>query len=710
MDAEDDRDALLFDLQSSQHSLISNAGPSEWRNVVPANARLFPEQGPPTPVPAAYQSSLTDDAATKSGALPQRPPENLLAHSRRLVTLFAPVDVTPPRKNTLPGHTALTPFLAASEQRTPSHLTSKPLFMRHLPSLGSLVGGMPSSLPGNATLAASTQRVILRTKASREPCPTERVQPPLLGNLNNTAAPAHQPSFLASSPFAPCGADNKPEELGNSLKAVEGHLKSNGMGDSAAHKFVVQELQEEAEAAVAASRALTALRQHAQHLLNEAAEKLERVAVQQRKRAEAAADEAAAILRRAMEAQCTLRHERSLLEQKQRQRCQDQQLKLTTLTEALEAERRRCVELEVRLETVQQENRQLRALLHAHLSSAHRTDSSSQLAPAGAVSARMRHSVACRRSATALHTARSCPLRAASFSGLVAPAAPAKTFSARGGCVAGATGWPASSQPQRNHLAEQGLRRAILDVEVSLPRVSVAEATLQSPAKEAPAHEEAKPTPPGEGGRCQTQAPAHQDSIRRDRSAAPTSESCSSKACQASCGVRHHKRSNRSVRRNVYETDSSTDSSSNSSMEERRRDNRGRWGQRRRGHSCRSLSRGSVSTSTSNSSEVLQRQVNRHQCQRRSSRRASSARPQHISFSVPELDIKRPTLCKVDSSSAGATPKHGSRGANKLTLRKDVAGRLQASLTRLQERQALQGKIQNLAKQLLHPSRGAAMS
>ncbi|CDJ32902.1 uncharacterized protein EMH_0014120 [Eimeria mitis] len=684
----DDRDALLFGSISSQASSEAGGAAPTGTAQLTTEARLFPENQPPARLTVhcrgdnALDKALESEPSLKRSGVQEQQP----ARRQRHISLFASIELTRP-KVPLPGNGEAGPFFLASE---PSHqVTALAVTEQKNPlSATPAVDGVAASRCQAPKSAVSSLR------------PKEREGPSLLAERKDENVFTLQQCDGACSNPLRCGPVNN-GELSPSFKSVEGLLALPRLGNIDAQSFVAQELQEEEETAAAVALATNALRQRAQELLNQAAEKLERLALQQRKRTEASAEKAASILRRATEARCALRHERNMLEQLRRRHGGEQQLKLKATAEALDAERRRCVDLEARMEALQQENRQLRAALHrAQPPQTRGLVNSKQLSATDASSSnRKRHqTLGCHP--TTRCTAQQDSAETASLTAVVLPAVP-PAQGARGGCRS-CSRQPGKAIGPNSRSTDSAGRQALLDVEVRLPPAACSAASARSACNEKQTHDVDIHGAQGAPDRPQLQPEGCPCPPQLDALSHHISDTGNSKCSQTTDSVRKHRHRNRSAGSSAFRTDEST--SSNGSMSscnklERRRRLRQRM---RHGNAQlqRSLSRGSVSTSSSSAAPDREKGRRRSHSTRRMTRAPLHPR---ISFSVPQPSLQQPLEVDDDSSSGSSVPRRTRTSGHKLALRGDVAGRLQASLMRLQERQALQGKIQNIAQQLLHP-------
>ncbi|CDJ65504.1 hypothetical protein, conserved [Eimeria necatrix] len=703
MHGGDDRDALLF-------GPVSSESPSTQHAMTPPlapDARLFPDY----PESLSFDEQCTGPAevAEHGRTASQKCGLHQPTLRHRHISLFASIELARPHI-TLQTHAGSSAPSSSHAERL--HAAADPPAVEPLPPYSRPAGGRLNVAPlCSSSLAAPAQSTVFKADP-----PKDTSQPLVVQQEDAAASPPQY--YSACSPPLPSG---KPGEIASSFKAVEGHLARSRMGDADAHRFVAQELQEinrmiqaravrlkqqEEGISVAVAQASTALRQHAQQLLNQAAEKLERVATQQRRRAEVVAEEAAAILRRAMEARRSLRQEKSILEQSRRQYREQQQRKHLEAAQALNAERRRCVDLEAQLEALQQENRQLRAEVLAQQLRLRSASTNPQLGKAGTSTVRRtRQAAGCQRvpgcPAAHLHSTETATLTAVAVPATSADAAP------RAGCRVCTRRSEKISNPKDSTTQPVG-RQAMVDVQVRLPPAPPPTAPPCSCCSERHAHAAESTSHEGGSGQQQVQSagrrePPEADSPAHGAAAAPSNP----KHYQASFRTHTRKHRNDSAGSSSFRTDESTSSNgsmSSSRKRERRRSRRRRM-RRESSRHCRSASRGSISTSTSSSSAAPQRIENHRQ--HHSSERASSARHQRITFTLPESKLQQHELLrtKEDSSSGCALPLRAQGGGQKPTLRGEVAERLQASLLRLQQRQALHDRIHNIAKQLLHPQR-----
>lgn len=710
----DDHDALLFGSVSSQSSSEPSGLLTGSRQHL-ADARLFPESQSPASLTLQCRSSKgTEKASENEPSLQQNGVQQQPTHRHRHISLFASIDLIRPSAP-LRAHEG-PPSISASEQS--QKLTAlQGSELTNIVEAGPAVADRVETVPPNCTayIASSTHCQVPKNDAPSL-CPTEEENPLLLLGMKEEKASTPQQCGYACSSGLSCSGVNKPGELAPSFKSVEGCAPRSHMDNADAHRFVAQELQEihriiqarafrlrqqEEETSAAVAQAANTLRQHAQQLLNQAGEKLERLATQQRKRTEAAAEKAATILRRVTEARCALRHERNMLEQARRRQGGEQNLKLRAATQALDAERRRCADLEVRLEALQQENRQLRAALRAQPSQARATVKCKQLGVTCVSSSNRRCPQALgTRPPTTRCTAQQSSAETASLTAVVVPAVPAAK-AARGGCQS-CLKQSGKTVGVRNLSTEAVGRPAIVDVEVRLPPPTCSGAPARPSCNEVHTHEAHSGGAEDGADRPQLQPQEHPYPPQADALPDQTGDTSNSKCPQRTSSARQHKHRNRSAGSSAFRTDQSTSSNgsmSSSNKLERRRPWRQRM-QHRGSRVSRSVSRGSISTSSSSAAPERER------IRRRShSTRIKARTPQHhrISFAAPQPTLHLPLQPDDSSSSCSSLPRRARSGAHKLKLRRDVAGRLQESLMRLQERQALQGKIQNIAKQLLHP-------
>lgn len=379
--------------------------------------------------------------------------------------------------------------------------------------------------------------------------------------------------------------------------------------------------------------------------------------------------------------------------------------------------------MESRLQAAQQENRQLRALLHH---------------ARGSPDWRLQHLEAKTASACAAQHPCLCPAAANRLTSRLGAARGASAACTAATCFAARGGRPQASgirslAPQRgaqrtgkettaavsSSLGDSSSRRAIVDVQVRLPSASLAAAAPPSLSSETLALA-AAPAAPTDSAQEPRAAPPAQMARREEEPTEPpaapaTKATRKSKASQAALDPKERRHTRTSAASALRSDESDPSSSSSSSGGTSRRGARCRNSRKARERTAgcresRSASRGSgsVSTSTSSSSAKSHRRLGGHRGRRCSTRDASSrSRPQRISFSVPEA---RRTLSKTrsnDSSSGSQSPERSPRGGHRVALRGDVAGRLQASLSRLKERQMLQDQIHSLAKRLLNQHSGA---
>ncbi|CDI85675.1 hypothetical protein, conserved [Eimeria praecox] len=323
----DDHDALLFGSVSSQSSSEPSGLLTGSRQHL-ADARLFPESQSPASLTLQCRSSKgTEKASENEPSLQQNGVQQQPTHRHRHISLFASIDLIRPSAP-LRAHEG-PPSISASEQS--QKLTAlQGSELTNIVEAGPAVADRVETVPPNCTayIASSTHCQVPKNDAPSL-CPTEEENPLLLLGMKEEKASTPQQCGYACSSGLSCSGVNKPGELAPSFKSVEGCAPRSHMDNADAHRFVAQELQEEEETSAAVAQAANTLRQHAQQLLNQAGEKLERLATQQRKRTEAAAEKAATILRR-----------RNMLEQARRRQGGEQNLKLRAATQALDAERR----------------------------------------------------------------------------------------------------------------------------------------------------------------------------------------------------------------------------------------------------------------------------------------------------------------------------------------------------------------------------------
>lgn len=318
---------------------------------------------------------------------------------------------------------------------------------------------------------------------------------------------------------------------------------------------------------------------------------------------------------------------------------------------------------------------------------------------------RMRHQASGQPSAAAHQAARLCSSRVTSG------AAPALPTAACGGCRAsmgleGNVGLPSNSASQTAG------RRAVLGVQVRLSPVdSAARGATAAASVGTHAHPADKRNLPDTAESHKERKVIHDDLLQTDSAVIVADDPHGSNSCGASSSTpqQRNRSSGGGSACRANESTSSNAIASATTMRTRRRGSRKVRG-KSEGRPSRSASHGSISTSTSSSSIMPQRQVQGRLFRRRSSRRIISARQQRISFSVPQATPPQPLPDEGNSSCGSQSPERMPRDRQRLALRGDVAGRLQASLTRLQERQALQSKIRGLAKKLLDPQRSADLS
>lgn len=303
------------------------------------------------------------------------------------------------------------------------------------------------------------------------------------------------------------------------------------------------------------------------------------------------------------------------------------------------------------------------------------------------------HSVGCQPGSRC--TTQQCPGETASLTAVVLPAVlPAKE--ARGGCLS-CLRKPGKTTGASKRSTEAGGRQALVDVEVRLPPAGCS-ATAPLPCNETHAREADSANTQGGADRQQLQDRAHPCPSQPDALPHHMGGRCKSKCWHTMCSARYQKNRNRSSGSSAFRTDESTSSnnsmSSRNKLERRRRRRETMRNGNTRLH--RSVSRWSVSTSSSSAaSEPVAGRRRSH------STRCAIPTPQYqrISFSVPQPGMQHPMEAGNDSS-CSSVPRRSRTGGHKLALRQDVAGRLQASLMRLQGRQ---GKMQHIAKQLLDP-------
>lgn len=713
MDAEEDRHALLFEPSCTPDSLCSKDAPMTCQPA-PQASRLFPNKSP-SPAVAKPQTFLGAERMEESGETLLHQDVAKPCHNQRRVTLFASIEVAAAQKRLTEQAVCSYPFASYEQSHQPLQL-HEPQHTVHAPPLP-LAGPADFGVPGATSSVACAQRVTCGEYGSR--ClPSQQIHVP--SGEQHEGVMALPPLPHSCSPGCICATASKGDDLANNLKSVGSRISNNGIRDVDARRFVAQELQEinrmiqaralrlkqqEEEAAASVAMARNSLRLHAQQLLNQAAEKLERVVTQHRRRAEAAVDEAAFLLRRALEARRMLQHERSLFKRLQEQHRQEEHLRLTATTEALEAERRRCVDLEGRLRAVQQANKQLRALLHAHSIPAHRGDKKTHLNATEPSSVfQERHQPPDHRSTVAYHTPRPCVSRVPSV------AAPSLPPVARGAIVA-------SSEPGRGKQRCTSLRtsgnvrlpsscvsnaapgQAIVDVQVRLP--SFSPVVTPVPAPEAPKDQ----TRIDNGSKCaEDQQPPQLAQHESQQPGPPVPARLSSKVKSFQEPAAPLRRKHKSTDSDISCSDDSAPSRGSSISSSSHVEQVGRRNMRRRTSDrlSRSASHGSISTSTSSSSGAAQRQPRGHHGRTKGSVKCLRARHQRISFSVPELDRRKPRDTKGSSFCGSASPVRTVSSGHRPALRGDVAGRLQAFLTRLQEQQLLQGKIHSLADHLLN--------
>lgn len=238
----EDRHALLFEPTSRQNSPDLTYAPTVWEPM-PEHPCLSPERSP-TPAPACPQSPLATDSHEDAGGLlrwgPAQPPR-----PQRHVTLFASVEMAPPRRSS-PDPAVCSPSLPASEQpRRPTQLPQSQCMSALPVAPPSFAEPLIPGLPETAPSTTYPQRDTHREEPSR--CSSkQQVHLPAVGRKEDVAsAPLPYRRCCHSWPSGCfCGAVSKAGELANSLRSVEGHLARSIVGDADAQRFVAQELQE----------------------------------------------------------------------------------------------------------------------------------------------------------------------------------------------------------------------------------------------------------------------------------------------------------------------------------------------------------------------------------------------------------------------------------------------------------------------------------
>ncbi|KAL8272238.1 hypothetical protein Esti_003832 [Eimeria stiedai] len=679
----DDRHAPLFEPSSSSSSPASkDIPPQEHKNLSP-ETHLFPD----TPLPRLLVGPVAPQPALEVQEEP--PPREAAPRPQRHITLFAAVELPLPRRSAsyIPESALSLPLGLVPTSRDPP-----------LPPASFAV--LPDAAPSAARASAAAACV---QPGGGSPHHTQLS----IDAAGVGAAGLLLPRLQSASPACPSSLVDTADALANSVKcAGGGGLRRSGLEDLETRRFVAQELQEinrmiqeralrlkrqeeEAAAYVAATR--ESLRVHAQHLLNQAAEKLERVAAQQRRQTELAYEEAAAVLRRASEARRLLREERKQCMQLQEQRRKEQHLRLMATAETLEVERRLRLDLESRLHALQQENTQLRALLHAHCPSRCRAGSagltnSLPLAP-GVSRGHPQPQPACRQAAA--RQPRRLPSGSAPSTGRAACMSAAASKS--GKLLAHA----ARPSMQGTCVTEATKRGTVLDLQLRLPPFEAA-----APAAAAAASlQQQNPHATAPSSSRDTTARRQQQQQQQQGVAPPPPQAPEDTAVEShlkplsACTDRQpegRRRTGRSAR-GCEASDSSLESSR--PLDAGLKGSSWRKKTRRRplpssSRLYRSASRGSLSTSTSSS------------CGRgqlvdlsRSSKESSGhARNHRISFSVPESHTRRTDTSSESSAGSPSPfkpPPRAPAAAHRVLLRGEVAGRLQASLARLQEKKLL---------------------
>ncbi|KAL8445645.1 hypothetical protein Emag_005055 [Eimeria magna] len=693
-----DRHALLFEPSSSPSSSASKDFPPEERAKFSPENHLFPDT--PTPRllagPVAPQPPLGGHEGTPSREAP-RP--------QRHITLFAAVELPSPHRSASCNPKALS--------SSPSNFVPS---SRDPPLPPPSLAVRPDAAPGAARATAAAACV---QPGGGSPNLVQRSIDAAGAGAAGLLLPPRQPA----APACPSTLVDKTDALANSLKcAAGGGSQRPGLEDLETRRFVAQELQEinrliqeralrlkrqeeEASAYVAAAR--ESLRVHAQHLLNQAAEKLERVAAQQRRRTELAYEEAAAVLRRASEARRLLREERNQSMQLHEQRQKEQQLRLMATAETLEAERRLRLDLQSRLHALQQENTQLRELLHAHCPSRCRkggagVTSGQPLAP-GVSRGHTQPQPACRQAAARQSTR--LPLASATSTGRAACMGAAAAKNSRLLVHA------ARPSIQGTCLTEATQRGTVLDLQLRLPPLESAAPAAAAAAGLQQQNAAAPSSSRDATARLQQQLQQQQQGAAPPPSQPPEVTALDSHPRRLSASIDRQPEGRRrrgSSSKGCEASDSSLTNDSSLKADLKRRSWRKKTRRRPLPSSSRlsrSASRGSLSTSTSSS--CGRRQLGGL---RRSSKEPSGhARSHRISFSVPESHTRRTDTSSesfTDARSPLKPPSRAPGASHRLLLRADVAGRLQASLARLQEKQLLQQEqVRSLAQRaLLQPS------
>lgn len=697
MNAEDDRDALLFEPSNSQSLSELKATSASWQSVFAGSRHS--SGSPRISLPAPPQSPTATEPVQEKGVQLHRHRAEPTCIQRH-VTLFASVDVEPPT-GCLPKQPAASSRIPVAEQfykpllvpqshcrpRLPDAFPAEIKNATHFPAACSASCAQPVTLGSEGPPRLFSYR--LQNKSAERP------------DLSPAPLP-DQPSCQCRPVTCTCRATSNPREFPTSVKGVDGTVAHDCLRHVEAQSLVAEELKEinrmmeeranrlkQQEEGVAASvtAARNALRRHAQRLLEEAAEKLTRAAAQQRRRTEIAADEATAVLRRAAEAQRVLRHEKRMLEQLQKERRDEQQLRLAAAMEALEAERRQCVALKIRLQALQRENRQLRASARAEPFQSRVANEARKNATESSSVTGQRRCSSFRPLIGACRALRVCPTRATALAkAAVHTAAPS-----------GQPACGASFEGRRPGLAG---RPAVVDVHVRLPPVDPSVALPPLPCGHAYKENHCAPLERLKDQQskslvdCEAEATEHTAvALNGDKYTARSARSPSNSRQQTklmsagstACRTGHSTTSGDSIR------------SSKAGTTRRRLE---RVARKIIGERSRSASHGSLSTSTSSSSPSPLRQVARLRGRSLSSRRANNAKHQRISLSIAEADFRRLLQDKEIKPVSLKSSQRAARGGHKLALREDVAGRLQASLRRLQERQMLHTEMRVFAKQL----------
>lgn len=348
------------------------------------------------------------------------------------------------------------------------------------------------------------------------------------------------------------------------------------------------------------------------------------------------------------------------------------------------------VDLKIRLQALQRENRQLRA-------SARAERFQSRMANEARENAMEASSITCQRRCSsfqplsgACRASRVCPSRAKALAkAAVHPAAPAYQHACRGSLICGAL--------HESRRPELPRRPAVVDLHVRLPHVKPSTALPPLSCEHACQENHCTPLERVEDQQsevqCKAEATKHIAGALKDAKYIVKPARCSSNfrqqtklmsAGSTACQTDHMTTSDDSIR------------SSTAGTTQRKLERVARKGISQR---PRSVSHESLTTSTSSSCPGPRRQVAGLRGRSLSSSWANNAKRYRI-VCIPETDSRR---LLQDEEMKPANVKFlqlTARGGHKPALRRDIAGRLQAFLRRLQERQMLHAKMHSFAKQL----------